>query len=402
MTSSIKSEAPAGPVRVLLIDDSPSLRQLCKGMLKPFGDIVVTGEADNGITGLDLVLKQKPDVILLDVEMPLMDGLTTLQHLMIHTPTPTIVFSSLSRRGTPRCFDAFKYGAVDFVFKPEFFQDSHQKALSQLLYQKVYEASRVNVDSVDPMQTVVHEKHEDAIDEGVVYFCEECGARCSLESSCLKNKKKIYCGQCGEELQPSQRDRYHRMGFITAIGTGRDGYFNLLQIIPNCRPDMGGALIVVIHDQADQVDSFARYLDSICEMRVRRGFDGLTIEGGKCYLLTGSEYCVISHRTGSYTFQIDDHCSTEMGYGIDLLMGTVRKYMKEHCAGVLFSVRSDDGIMGVGAIVESGGRGIVLSAERCLVKRTREPEIPAIRHETELVETIRKMHLSQKTSVVTA
>ncbi len=119
----IIEDAEFEPVKLLVVDDSWVLRRVLRGTLSQREEIQIVGEATNGVEALDLVLKLQPDVILLDVEMPVMDGLTTLQHLMIHTPTPVIMLSSLSKWGSPRCFDALKYGATDFVSKNIFFQD---------------------------------------------------------------------------------------------------------------------------------------------------------------------------------------------------------------------------------------------------------------------------------------
>jgi len=85
-----------GKISVLIVDDSLVFRRFLCDTFEDDADIIVAGEAENGIEALDLVLKTNPDVIMLDLEMPLMDGMTTLQHLMIHRPTPTIMFSSIS------------------------------------------------------------------------------------------------------------------------------------------------------------------------------------------------------------------------------------------------------------------------------------------------------------------
>ena len=114
-------------------------------------ELMVVGEAQNGIEALDMVLKTKPDVILLDMEMPLMDGMTALQHLMIHRPTPTIMFSSLSERGTARCFDALKNGAVDFICKNFIFQKNSLLTYKKLLTDKVKKAGLVKLKAKEPV-----------------------------------------------------------------------------------------------------------------------------------------------------------------------------------------------------------------------------------------------------------
>ena len=86
-----KTASDKPPIKLLIVDDSWVLRRVLRGTLSQRDDIEIVGEATNGVEALDLILKLGPDVILLDVEMPVMDGMTTLQHLMIHTPTPVII-----------------------------------------------------------------------------------------------------------------------------------------------------------------------------------------------------------------------------------------------------------------------------------------------------------------------
>ena len=120
------NRAKTGPITkqitLLLVDDSLVFRRVLRDIFDRTNSVKIIGEATNGIEALDMVLKLNPDVIIMDMEMPLMDGMTSLQHLMIHKPTPTIMFSSLTKEGTARSFDAIKNGAVDFVCKDSFFQ----------------------------------------------------------------------------------------------------------------------------------------------------------------------------------------------------------------------------------------------------------------------------------------
>jgi two-component system, chemotaxis family, protein-glutamate methylesterase/glutaminase len=118
MSQAQRSFAPP-QISILIVDDSLDFRKFLKDIFENCQDIVIVGEAQNGIEALDMVLKTSPSVILLDLEMPLMDGMTALQHLMIHRPTPTIMFSSLTEKGTARSFDTLKNGAVEQLVGPK-------------------------------------------------------------------------------------------------------------------------------------------------------------------------------------------------------------------------------------------------------------------------------------------
>ena len=106
------------PIRVLVVDDSPFLRHTLTSRLAAAGEIAVVGTAADGVDALARVIELKPDVVVLDVEMPRMDGLAALQRIMAECPTPVVMFSALTQRGARATIQALVRGAVDFVPKP--------------------------------------------------------------------------------------------------------------------------------------------------------------------------------------------------------------------------------------------------------------------------------------------
>ena len=174
------------PIAVLVVDDSLVFRRFLRDIFENVEGIKITGEAKNGIEALDMVLKANPDVILMDLEMPLMDGMTALQHLMIHRPTPTIIFSSLTNEGTARCFDTLKNGAVDFICKDFMFQEKNLEIYKDTVIQKVINAATNRVRSIEPMFAMAHNREKRSEPEKQVIFCEDCGNTHSLLTSFQK------------------------------------------------------------------------------------------------------------------------------------------------------------------------------------------------------------------------
>lgn len=112
---------PAGKkINVLVVDDSLEFRRMLRDIFSRSAQLHIIAEAENGVQALDLALRLRPDVIIMDMEMPQLDGLSTLHQLMAFAPIPTIMISSLSREGSNRSFDAIKGGAVDFIYKGSF------------------------------------------------------------------------------------------------------------------------------------------------------------------------------------------------------------------------------------------------------------------------------------------
>lgn len=400
----IKTALDKPPLKLLIVDDSWVLRRVLRGTLSQRDDIEIVGEATNGVEALDLVLKLGPDVILLDVEMPVMDGMTTLQHLMIHTPTPVIMLSSLSKWGSARCFDALKYGAIDFVSKNSFFKGIDGTAHSKLVIGKVLAAAGMNVSTIDPMQIKTSSTEFKAVEQ--VVFCEECGTRNSVVKSST-DVNAVRCKKCGDEILQVVDQRYRRMNFLTVIGAGASGYGNLLKIIPELTPDMGGSIFVMIRDGIEHVKSFVQYLDSISDFQVAMGENGAAVEGGCCYIFSGEQDVTLSPYSGSYSLQIERSDNESEGNSIDTLMHSAAAHLGERSLAVLLSGDKSDGSRGMDKIIEKNGRGIILNPTHCLHKHM--VTNPSVRHglqtdldEFSLAAEIKKNHFLNKEIVVTA
>lgn len=393
------------PVTILIVDDSWVLRRVLRGTLSQRDDVDLVGEATNGIEALEMILNLRPDVILLDMEMPVMDGMTTLQHLMIQTPTPTIMLSSLSKKGTARCFDALKYGAVDFVSKNSFFQGMDGAAHSKLVLSKVFAAAGTVVHSIDPMHQSSksgsnHKKKEKFI------FCEECGTRHILKIWPPK-EDTIRCKKCNDEIPLLANKRFRRMNYLTVMGAGDGGYANLLKIIPALNPEMGGALCLMILDRPRRVESFVKYLDAICDFEVLLGQNGTILEGGSCYVFSGSDHVRLSPYSGNYSFVVSPLEPEEDGECINELMGSAATLLKDRVAGVLLSGVEIDGSKGMDTIAKEKGSCFVLNPAHCLQKAMGSKTLSQQMlqddlDEAELATVIQKCHMAYKDNVKTA
>jgi two-component system chemotaxis response regulator CheB len=367
--------------------------------------IQVMDDAANGVEALEQIIKFQPDVLILDMEMPIMDGITTLQHLMIHTPTPTIIFSSLSQYGTARSFDALKYGAVDFVAKSSFFKGSDMAADNELIIKKVIQASTISVKSIDPMQSVIG-KYELA-DAQQLVFCEECGARNMLKSQTSLMNGSVQCSHCGDELKLSPNERFRRLSYVVVMGAGEGGYVNLLKIVPSLSPEMGGAVVVVIHDEAEKVSSFVEYLGSVSGMKVLRGQDGLTMEGGCCYIFSGADRVTISPYSGYYVLRVTSEPNFMQQGAINTALTSMASLFKNRVAGILLSGSENDGFKGMEAIRTHKGAVVALDLSRCLCKEMSEKLIrkcpdALITDEQGIIELIQTLDRQNRKQVVTA
>ncbi len=384
-------------ISVLIVDDSSVFRGILKEIFEKNKIINIVGEATNGIEALELLLQVEPDVIVMDMEMPLMDGMTALQHLMIHKPVPTVMFSSLTKEGCVRSFDALKYGAVDFVCKDFIFQADDISEYEMIIIQKILRASRVKVKSVEPFSLPEDKKlvePEEPKVEMSFLFCEDCGSQVKFNAA--SKEKYVTCENCGDVIEINVIENYKRNNFITVIGAGEGGYVNLLNIIPHLSNDMDGAIVIVLYADYEHVNVFTEYLDSITAMKVHRIKDGISLEGGNCYVTSGDEYVFLKPFSASYSIR-----STRKkipGHNpLDMAMISIAKIFKNKVAGLLLSGAIRDGVAGAKAIKENGGKVLVLNPNDCFCKGLTENimtkcRVDKIVTESALTEEIKNLH----------
>jgi two-component system chemotaxis response regulator CheB len=385
------------PISVLIVDDSLVFRKELREIFEQSNTVEVIGEALNGIEALDMMLKSNPDVIIMDMEMPLMDGVTSLQHLMIHKPTPTIMFSSLTSEGTARSFDALKYGAVDFVSKDSFFQRQDLGSFQQDIIHRVIYASKVVMRPVEPVAASKSDMPELSKKPTDIIFCEDCGTKNIIEIEQRRELEELRCQNCGDFLHINLINKHKKINFITVIGTGLGGYSNLLRIIPNISPDISGAIVVILYAESSHVDAFSEYLDAVSNISVKRMEDGMNLEGGICYIASARDNVYMKPYSAHYTIR---RTKAIPGFGpIDLFMNSITSVFKSRVAGMILSGSELDGVRGIDAIKEQDGVSLVLNSSACLCKEMgenvlRKCMVDIIIDEKDITGIITKMHES--------
>ena len=311
--------------KLLVVDDSKIMRRLITSLFEADEKIQVVGEATDGIEALASIARLDPDVITLDINMPGMDGLTTLKHLMIRYPKPTVMLSTLTREGERTTFDALRYGAVDFITKPTQLDGGELEAQALDIIAKVHFAAAVTLESVRYIRAAPRDK------------------------TVLSSKPRVY-------------DR------MVAFGAAEGGYGALLKIIPQLDPDLPMAYLVVLYAASPHVEAFARYLNDYSSVRVKRAVEGEPVEGGVCYLGAGAEYLTVVTRDGLQVLQVHRAPFASRRGSIDRLMFSVAETMKHRAAGVVLSGAGEDGSEGLEEIHRMGGVAVIQAPKSCLRK----------------------------------
>jgi two-component system chemotaxis response regulator CheB len=393
-------------ISVLIVDDSLVFRRFLRDIFEDCQDFVIIGEAQNGIEALDMVLKTSPSVILLDLEMPLMDGMTALQHLMIHRPTPTIMFSSLTEEGTARSFDTMKNGAIDFICKDFIFQKNSVQTQKTVLIDKVRRAAAFKAKAREPFFTSSTPPADPVEEVRRVVFCEECGQREVVSYLKSQPLRSITCSQCGDSIEvgAAESSQFRRNNFISVIGGGEGSFLNLLEIIPRLNPEMGGALVAVIHQETKHLNRFTEYLDAISAMKVIRAREGINIEGGNCYIASGHDFMHLKPYSAQLTLQRLQKASLNCG-PLDILLASVSTLYKKRASGIILSGDENDGDKGMAILVKNGGTPIILDGLECYCKNMgRHIQHKAAIQQTfeteKILEKIKAMHCQAKDGTI--
>lgn len=322
------------PKRLLIVDDSKIMRKFISSIFAEDDTIEVVGEAANGTEALRLLQSAKPDVITLDVQMPIMDGLTTLKTMMIHMPTPTIMFSAFTQEGSKQAFNAFKYGAVDIISKPTKNDNTDIQDTADEIAAKVHLASRVQTD-------------------GVQY---------------------IRLGRLNDKSHPSH-DR--QPDNLVAIGASEGGYSTLLKIIPHLSPDQRAAYLVVLYAPIDHIDAFTSYLNNHSNIEVKRAQNGEVIKAGTCYLASGYEYLTVHNEKGRTALHVRKAPFATIRGSINMLMFSVADLMADKSVGVILTGAGNDGQEGMEELQRVGGAVLVQTPTNCLHKEMPEAALAA-------------------------
>ncbi len=321
-TSSIAGPSQ-NPIRLLIVDDSRLIRTAVKRLFASDGQVQVVGEAANGREALELLPRLKPDVITLDINMPEMDGLSTLKHIMIKHPTPTVMFSALTREGATETFDALRFGAIDFMPKPSQSRGEDVAQQERLILQKVKVAAGVETGAIRLLRTS-RADHQDSQNRG---------------------------------MDPEG---------IVVLGASEGGYGALLKIVPQLPPALPAACIAILYADAAHVSAFADYLNANSAVTVKRAMMGDTLQAGACYLASGSEYTTLQNGGGRITLQVNPSPFPERRGAINMLMLSASEIMSQQAIGVVLTGKGNDGAEGTAEIRRVGGTVILQAPRTCL------------------------------------
>lgn len=309
-------------IRVLVVDDSAVIRSILSRSLAAEADIEVIGAAPDPFVARDMIVERKPDVVLLDIEMPRMDGITFLGKLMQYYPLPVIIVSSLTPAGSDLALQALRLGAVDVLCKPGAAYTLGDM-VSELI-ETIRAASRVNVKRhVSPLSAERQAPHFTALAE-------------------TTNK-------------------------VIAIGASTGGTVAIERILTVMPPGTPG-MVIVQHMPPHFTKSFADRLNQISAIEVREAQSGDSVVTGVALIAPGGFHMMLQRDGARYTVAVREgppvnrHCPS-----VDVLFNSVARSVGRNAVAAILTGMGADGAKGLLAMKQAGAHTIAQDEDSCVV-----------------------------------
>ena len=324
-------------IHVLVVDDSAVIRQVMSEIMANDKELEIESAADP-IFAMRRMEHRWPDVIVLDVEMPRMDGITFLRKIMSERPTPVVMCSTLTASGTKTTLDALSAGAIDIITKPK------ASAKAALI-----EENKVILDTIKSAAKAKNLKKLSS----------------TAKASKPVNTREKFTADAvirkGETKGLGATDK------VVAIGTSTGGTQALETVLKELPANCLG-VVVVQHMPAQFTKAFAERLNTICAVNVCEGINGQKIISGQVIIAPGGQHMTINRRGKEYFVEIlDGPLVNRHKPSVDVLFRSVAKFAGKNALGIIMTGMGDDGARGLKEIRDAGAHTIGQDEATCVV-----------------------------------
>lgn len=310
-------------IRSLIVDDTAFMRRAVAEILQQDPGIEVIETAVNGLDCLNKITALRPDVITLDIDMPVMDGITAIRHIMIESPLPIVVLSSLVTDGIVT-FEALRLGVVDFVPKP-----------SGSVSRDIDKAKKMIIDRVK--------------------------IACSMQ---LEYVRRVRLNdRWGVKKRLENLYRYYPLDYIVVIGTTLSGPNTVIRLLSKLSPTVPAAIVVQQEISPAIISSFVKQFNEHVPWRVEVAKDGDGIEQGACYICSNDRSLSIrTNGRGEPCLSVEE----KTGNPLNELFSSAARVFRHNTIGILLSGIGDDGAEGLSRIKTESGTTMAKDALTCV------------------------------------
>jgi len=327
----------SGKIKVMIVDDSAVVRQAISQTLAADPGIEVIAAAADPLFAMRKMEVQWPDVIILDIEMPRMDGLTFLKKIMSERPTPVVICSSLAERGAEATMNALSAGAVSIITKPrmgvkQFLEDSANDVV-----QAVKAAARANARRLAP-RTAVNAPLPKLSADAVITSGLGSGASMVRTTDC-----------------------------VVAIGTSTGGT-QALEAVLTRLPAVCPGIVIVQHMPERFTAMFAERLNALCEIDVREARHGDRVVPGRALIAPGGKHMLLTRSGAQYAVEVvDGPLVNRHRPSVDVLFRSCAKFAGRNAFGVIMTGMGDDGARGLKEMHDAGASTVAEDESSCVV-----------------------------------
>jgi two-component system chemotaxis response regulator CheB len=319
-------------IKVLIVDDSAVVRQVLSTSLSSDPAIEVIGVAADPLFAMDKMNKQWPDVIVLDVEMPRMDGITFLKKIMSERPTPVVICSTLTEKGAATTMQALSAGAVSFVTKP-------QAGLRQFL--------------VESSQELV----------AAVKAAAKANLRRIASTPAISTPPKL----SADAILPPGQAMVRTTDTVVSIGTSTGGTQALEQVL-TALPRVCPGIVIVQHMPERFTAAFAERLNGLCQIEVREAQHGDRVIPGRALIAPGGRHMLLKRNGAQYQVEIVDGPPVSRHKpSVDVLFRSTARCAGKNALGIIMTGMGDDGARGLKEMREAGARTLGQDEPSCVV-----------------------------------
>lgn len=343
-------------IKVLIVDDSSFFRRRLTEILEKDPELEVIGTANNGKEAIEKALVLHPDVITMDVEMPVLDGISAVREIMKQQKTPILMFSSLTHEGAKATFDALEAGAVDFL--PKKFEDiarDKEEAINLL---------RQRVKGVARKRPVIRPA---AAAPSVRVADRTSLTRSNFERPRLTERQDEQPARSSAASAPFRASG--KSYKLVAIGTSTGGPVALQRIITALPADFPLPIVLIQHMPAAFTGAFAQRLNSLSKIEVREAVDNDLLKPGVAYLAPGGKQMLIDGSESQAKLRIREDDSPRITFkpSVDITFATAAKVFSDKVLAIVLTGMGSDGREGARLLKQSGSRVWAQDEASCVV-----------------------------------
>ncbi|XTI71791.1 protein-glutamate methylesterase/protein-glutamine glutaminase [Acidithiobacillus sp. AC3] len=318
------------PIRVFIVDDSAVVRQILQAALDQDPGIQVQGTAQDPLFAWQRIQGQWPDVLIVDIEMPRMDGISFLRKIMAEHPLPVLICSSLAESGSQVAIDALAAGAVQIITKPQSGVREFLQKDAPAIIQAVKTAARARVRAL-PQASAAASPAKTAASSGLQLLAQR-----STEK-------------------------------VIAIGTSTGGTQALEFVLQRLSATLPG-LVIVQHMPEKFTAAFAARLNSISALEVREAQDGDRVLSGRALIAPGGKHMRLARSGAQFIVQVfDGPLVKHHRPSVDVLFRSVAEVAGRNAWGVIMTGMGDDGAQGLVTMHQAGAHTLAQDEESCVV-----------------------------------